>query len=156
MWTQVEVSLLYFRFGMSTNFDLADDYDMFGWSKGTKFTSTDNTLVDNQGCRICVSVSAVQHCCQALFLFCQALFMSDPKWPKNDQKLPKNDQKMTQNGQKMTKNGKNWPKITINGPKWPNMAQKWPKMAQNGPKMTFLKCRDLRVLPGTNFLLPGT
>ena len=29
-------------------------------------------------------------------------------------------------------------------------------MAENGPKMTFLKCRDLRVLPGTNFLLPGT
>ena len=43
--------------------------------------------------------------------------------------------------------------------KWPKMAKndpKWQKMTQNDPKITFLKCRDLRVLPGTNFLLTGT
>ena len=36
-----------------------------------------------QGCRICVSVSALL---TGTFLFCQALFMSDPKWPKYDPK----------------------------------------------------------------------
>ena len=110
-------------------------------------------------CRGAEYVSACQHCWQALFLFCQALSMRDPKWPKNYPKWPKNYPKWPKNypkWQKMTQHGKKWPKITLNGPKWPNMAQKWPKMAQNGPKMTFLKCRDLRVLPGTNFLLPGT
>ena len=39
---------------------------------------------------------------------------------------------MTQNDQKMTQNGSKW------------------------PKMTFLKCRNSRILPGSNFLLPGT
>ena len=38
---------------------------------------------DHQGCRICVSVSALL---TGTFLFCQALFMRDPKWPKNDPK----------------------------------------------------------------------
>ena len=68
---------------------------------------------------------------------------------QNGQKMTPNGQKMTKNGQKMTQNGKKLPKIILNDPKWPRMVQKWPKMAQNGPKMTFLKCRDLRVLPGT-------
>ena len=58
-----------------------------------------------QGCRICVSVSALL---TGTFFYFARHFSCVTQ---NGQKMTQNGQKMTKNGQKMTQNGKNDPKL---------------------------------------------